>query len=464
MDAQVVKVLEPKVRISYDEMEAWLYLPKPEGNTVYTVDSLVEILAENGVRHGVDRGELERIIKEPVYNWEVSVAKGTKEKDGKNGYFEYHFNTTFDKKPKINPDGTVDYWSINTVEMVEEGQLLVTYHEPITGENGMSVKGKVRIAKRGRPMIPLRGKGFTRSQDNLHYYADFDGKVEIQSDRLVVSPVYEISGNADLSVGNIDFKGDVIVHGDVSRGIHIHAAGSVTIDGLAEACTIVAGKDVTIRGGMMGDHRGSIVTQGQLNGKFFEYCNIEAEGSVSAASFYGCQVSSKDRITVSGNKSAIVGGAVYAVCGVSVSNVGNDSEVATEIHAGVSRAILLRIKELTENSNRIDGDLKRVEEGIAQFDQVSLADGVDMKNDPRRIALLRTKIMKQADLATINEELRELEELVENSRGASITVEHHVNPGVQLFIGDLRMQIKDPQYAVEFRVVDDKLMMYSLYN
>ena len=165
-----------------------------------------------------------------------------------------------------------------------------------------------------------------------------------------------------------------------------------------------------------------------------------------------------------GSKSAIVGGAVYAVCGVSVSNVGNDSEVATEIHAGVSRAILLRIKELTENSNRIDGDLKRVEEGIAQFDQVSLADGVDMKNDPRRIALLRTKIMKQADLATINEELRELEELVENSRGASITVEHHVNPGVQLFIGDLRMQIKDPQYAVEFRVVDDKLMMYSLYN
>ena len=55
---------------------------------------------------------------------------------------------------------------------------------------------------------------------------------------------------------------------------------------------------------------------------------------------------------------------------------------------------------------------------------MSLADGVDMKNDPRRIALLRTKIMKQADLATINEELRELEELVENSRGASRTVEH----------------------------------------
>ena len=88
MDTQAVKVLKPKVRISYDEMEAWLYLPKPEGNTVYTVDSLVEILAENGVRHGVDRGELERIIKEPVYNWEVSVAKGTTEKDGKNGYFE----------------------------------------------------------------------------------------------------------------------------------------------------------------------------------------------------------------------------------------------------------------------------------------------------------------------------------------------------------------------------------------
>ena len=81
----------------------------------------------------------------------------------------------------------MDYWSINTVEMVEEGQLLVTYHEPFTGENGMSVKGKVRIAKRGRPMIPLRGKGFTRSQDNLHYYADFIGKAETHTDCMLTT-------------------------------------------------------------------------------------------------------------------------------------------------------------------------------------------------------------------------------------------------------------------------------------
>lgn len=454
-----------RVKISKDEMEAWIFIPDPlEDEQPYTVARIMDILAMNGVKSGIDQEMILRIAKERLYNQEFRIAAGVYEENGVDGYFEYLFNTDFDRKPKLNEDGTVDYWSINVVEMVEAGQVIARYHEPIQGKNGMSVKGKVRIAKRGRPLVPLRGKGFTRSADNSTYTSDYDGKIEFQQDRLVVSPIYEIFGDADLTIGNIDFKGDVVIHGNVSSGIKINAGGSVTIDGLAEACNITAGKDVTIRGGMMGDHRGSIDTKGELNAKFLEYCTIDAEGTINASSFYGCQVSSKDMIVVSGGKSAIVGGAVYAVKGIQANSIGNDSEISTEVHAGVSRKILARINELENNIEQNQSDLTKISEGLRRFDSIASDTGADLKNDPRRVALLRTKITKQAEVAANREELKGLELIVENAKGARIVVEKYVYPGVQVFIGDLKIKMKEEQKAVEYRQQDGQLKMFSLYD
>ena len=80
--------------------------------------------------------------------------------DGVDAYFEYGFNTNFNKVPGRRPDGSVDYWSIHSVELVEEGQIIATYIEPVDGSNGVTVKGKLLNAKKGRPLPPLSGKGF----------------------------------------------------------------------------------------------------------------------------------------------------------------------------------------------------------------------------------------------------------------------------------------------------------------
>lgn len=456
--------LKPKVRISYDEMEAWITIPRPDAGTSIKIADIMQFLNDAGVRAGIDQDTLLKIVDEQLFNQEILVANGTKQIDGKDGYFEYLFNTDLDKKPTIREDGTVDYWSINSVELVTPGQIIAKYHEPVQGQNGMSVKGKVLIAKRGRPQIPLRGKGFTRSEDGSTYTSDMDGKIEFVADRIVISNVYEISGDADMTVGNIDFKGDVIIHGNVASGISIRATGNITIDGLAEACTIVCGKDLTIRGGMMGDHRGKIESKGAVNAKFLEYCTIDADGPINAASFYGCQVSSKDMIVVEGNKSAIVGGALYAVKGVNANSIGNDSEIDTEIHAGVSRQVLARIHELENDITSITEEVKKIEMGLKRFEEISIENGADLKNDPRRVALLRTKIVKQADLTADREELRYLEQIVENSRDAKIVVERNVYPGVRVYIGDLKVKVKDSQFAVEYRQQDGKLMMFSLFD
>ena len=179
------------------------------------------------------------MIQEEIYGREMVVAHGTPVIDGADGYYEYNFNTDINNKPEIRPDGSVDYWSIHAVEIVEEGQVIAIYHEPVAGSNGITVKGKVKAAKRGRPQSQLRGIGFERSEDNRIYTSLMDGKIEMKNGRIMISSVYEIYGNADVSTGNIDFRGDVIIHGNVATGSKIIATGFVTIDGSAEACGII---------------------------------------------------------------------------------------------------------------------------------------------------------------------------------------------------------------------------------
>lgn len=59
-----------------------------------------------------------------TYNAELLVAQGKKPVDGTDGYYEYKFDTNFDGKPKLLPDGSVDYWSVHSIESVTAGQVI----------------------------------------------------------------------------------------------------------------------------------------------------------------------------------------------------------------------------------------------------------------------------------------------------------------------------------------------------
>ena len=157
---------EPQIRVSHDSMKAYLYLPGPELES-YTVSDVTEALQASGVVYGIQEDKIQEAIDKQIYNEEVLIAEGDKPEDGVAGYYEYKFDMNFSKQPKVHPDGSVDYWSIKMVEIVTEGQEIAVYHPAVPGVDGMDVKGKPLLAKRGRDLVPLRGKGFERSEDGL---------------------------------------------------------------------------------------------------------------------------------------------------------------------------------------------------------------------------------------------------------------------------------------------------------
>ena len=56
-------------------------------------------------------------------------------------------------------------------------------------------------------------------------FAEKTGRVDYKNRSVTVSSCYTVSGDADLSVGNISFNGDVLIKGNVISDITIEASG-----------------------------------------------------------------------------------------------------------------------------------------------------------------------------------------------------------------------------------------------
>ena len=447
---------KPIVRMTADSMEAYVMLITPDDGGEYTIESLQKALDDRGVKYGIDEAALTELIDEKKYGVETLVAQGTEPVDGKDGYYDYNFNCNFDKKPLMRPDGTVDYWSVKSIESVVQDQVIAEYHPCVEGMDGKTVTGKPIPAKRGREQLPLKGKGFERKDDNT-YVALMSGKIETQNDRVVILPVHELSGNADLSSGNIDFHGDVVIHGSVESGVIVKASGTITVDGIVEACTLEAGKDIILRSGMLGGNKASVKTKGSITAKFFEFTRIECAGDIRADVLMDCQVQCFGKIIMNGKRGSIIGGLTHGVCGIEVTTLGNDAEKKTVIMAGASPEGYAKLRQLEKTIQELSQGLAQIEEGLRKFEELEKARGVSYKDDPRRVTLLRIKIRDTATLAHSKEEAKQLRNLIESASGACVTVLRGTYPGAVIHIEDTKLLVQNYVKAAEFYKLQDKI-------
>lgn len=447
---------KPIVQITADGMEAYLMLVTPDDGGEYTVESLQKALDERGVKYGIDESALKELADEKKYGLETLIARGTEPVDGKDGYYDYNFNCNFDKKPLIRPDGTVDYWSVKSIESVVQDQVIAEYHPCVQGIDGKTVTGKPILAKRGREQLPLKGKGFERRDDNT-YVALMSGKIETQNDRVVILPVHELSGNADLSSGNIDFHGDVVIHGSVESGVTVKASGTITVDGIVEACTLEAGKDIILRSGMLGGNKASVKTKGSITAKFFEFTRIECAGDIRADVLMDCQVQCFGKIIMNGKRGSIIGGLTHGVRGIEVTTLGNDAEKKTVVMAGASPEGYAKLRQLEKTIQELSQGLVQIEEGLRKFEELEKARGVSYKDDPRRVTLLRVKIRDTATLANSKEEAKQLRNLIESASGACVTVLRETYPGVVIQIEDTKLLVQNHVKSAEFYKLQDKI-------
>lgn len=455
---------EPVIRISNDRMEAFIMLPTVEEEYHYTVDEVLEAVNRNGVIYGINCETISDMVEKRLMGREVLFAKGKPAVDGADGYFDFYFDSDLNHRPTVKSDGSVDYWSVHSVEVVKKGQTIANYCEPVAGEDGIDVLGRVIAAKKGKGLPPLVGRGFDKSVDGLTYTAAIDGKIERHKNRIIILPILEINGDVDVGTGNIDFVGDVVIHGSVKTGARIRAAKSITIDGVCEGCVLEAGNDLILRNGMIGMGKARIIVKGNLFAKFMEYTDVEVDGFAEADSAINCNVVSNDKVIFNGGHASIVGGKVYGCAGIEVQNLGNDAFIKTEVHVGVHKKIKIKIKiaELEKLVDQKQMLLNNINAGIKQIEQMmgSAADGMNLEE--KKLALVRAKIEKTAELTEDKEELERLKGIVERSTGATVQVLEHVYPNVEVCINNSKLVTKEEFDKIEFKEKDKAIVMLSM--
>ncbi|MBO5279177.1 MAG: DUF342 domain-containing protein [Lachnospiraceae bacterium] len=442
---------ESVVRISDDKMSATLELCRPPEGEHYGLAELKVLLDANGVKYGIDEEVIEKMIEKNIYNRPIIVARGKEAVDGEPGYYKYNFRTETSSAPHILEDGSVDYLNMDLFESVTVGQVVAEYVPGTAGVCGYTVKGEICMAKHGAELLPLRGQGFTVSEDKRKYISILNGRIELVDGRLEISNVFTVTGNLDISVGNVRFDGDVYVMGSMEPGLSIIATGNVVIDGHVGSVTIRASKDVILKNGMQGGGTGYIECGGNVSGRFFESATIKAKGNVNANYFFNCNIESEGKIEVSGSKGVIVGGSAKALLSIQAHGLGNAAEIPTYVSVGITSENVNKYNALNRTLAKIDSEIEILQKNIKMFEE-AFARG--LKND-KMDQVLYQKIkqayaIKEKEREQCVENRNDMALIIANMGKAKIIVVGKVCPGVHITIDSENYVVTEPFLNVEF--------------
>lgn len=224
------------------------------------------------------------------------------------------------------------HYDRSSIDIAEPGQIIGHLHATTQGEDGRDVTGKTLAAKSGKPAKFVHDETIERTSDG-RLIAQVEGILKLDGHKARICKYLEVSENVDFSTGNIEFDGDVRIRGDVKDLFVVEASGSVFVNGLAEAATIICGKDLILRGGMAARDRGSITVKRDAQVKYLDAVKGEIDGELQfAREIINCDLVVHGSIESA--RGSIIGTQLTVVGSVNVGQVGSPGPSNTRIVLG----------------------------------------------------------------------------------------------------------------------------------
>lgn len=214
-------------------------------NEITTEEALLA-LKEKGVVFGLNDLLLQETVQKADGKWHV-VARGREPVKGEDGYVEINFSqgrefAGYDDKNLAR----VNYKERFSLPSVEKGDILAVVYPPVPGKPGMLVTGDVVEppepkevyvqCKDGCELIAVeKGTAVTATRNGRPLV---EGKDELI---FTVSPVMIHEGDVDLKSGNLRFKGDLEVVGNIVEGMAVECWGNLYVQGNVAGASLLCG-------------------------------------------------------------------------------------------------------------------------------------------------------------------------------------------------------------------------------
>lgn len=455
---KAAELAEPEIQVlvDRDRMEASLQIVIPKNSRPLSLDEVYDKITNSGVTHGVDHEEVKRAYERPGAR--VAFAHGDKAVDGTDAHIKYHVDTENKGRPVELADGRVDFKDLNLFTVVNEGDVLAEKIPPTPGTSGTDVLGQTVLPKPGKDMLMPVGKNVQVVDTKI--IAAISGQMQLAGGKLHVSPVIEVKADVDLSTGNIEFVGNVIIRGSVQMGFMVKADGNIDIYGSVSGGT-VEGKNIVIRGGIQGMQRGHVKAKENLTAKFIENAIVSAQHDVLVSdTILHSRVNAGKKIIVESKRGFIAGGHAMAGEEIRAKIVGTHLAVATDLEVGINPEIRDEYQMLRRELKKAEVSLDQAQKALTILKGMSQS---DMPPEKREMLLKLTKsqfhLVGQVD--TMRKRITEIDVIFEEVRYGRIKVSDIVYPGVKIVIGTLVKPIREPLKFVSFYAEDGEIKIGS---
>ncbi|MFA6450174.1 MAG: FapA family protein [bacterium] len=361
-----------EIRISQDETEATLILRKSYGGNPITAETILGAVAKIGVKENLNADRIREMCYTGVWDKEIVIARGKPPANGENGKIRFIYKEK-SAAAQTAPTG-FDHRVVKKMDNVSKGESLLSALPPTPGVAGVNVRGKAIPAKAGKPVRFAKTKSSSDSDvivgdnvelvmDNTFLISQIDGMVQVDGRKISVVPVYEIKGNVDYSVGNLNIKGAAVIHGSVLSKFEVHATGDIHVLGSIEDAIVSSDGSIYVEQGIYGHEKAIVCAANAVEARCIEQANVFCRGTVFAHSNISHSlVVAFDRIVVAPGKGFVVGGTLKAGVMASTPRLGGPSHTITSIEVGSTicleeemeklREYMLKKISITESQNR----------------------------------------------------------------------------------------------------------------
>lgn len=421
----------PVVTVSSDAMKAELAVEPPVGDGLHpTADAVLAAIRAKGIALPPNLEAIKDYIAVKDYSRPVTVVVGIPSGDPVNGSLRWLVEEGEPQAMQTDRSGRVDHKAGARILSVAAGQRLGEILPAQDGIPGMNVFGQPLPVKQGRPAKPACGKGVALDAEGRFFTAQIEGQFVLKNNVPNIYQVFEVPGNVDLTTGNIDFVGNVVVRGNICDGFQVKAEGSIHVSGAVERARVESGDSITIGGGVLGKDKGIVVAAREIRCRFAENAQLHAgERVVCEKALINCRVTAGRAVVARGpgGGGVIVGGQVMAGDEIEVDTLGSPMGTKTVVVVGIDLSkqelmnrLLLQIAQADEQLAKV----RRYVDHLAGFESRT-AEEEKMYQDLRS-----TLELLSAQLAQLHAKREKMENEIEVNRRGVIRAYKVVHPDV----------------------------------
>lgn len=361
-----VVLYEIDIAPSPSKLVAYLRIRTADDDVEIPIDVVLKKLKQQNIVFGFDIGAIREYLEKKDFFKELKIAEGKPPVNGHDAEIKYNFDLNDEVEFKEREDGSIDFKNLDNIKSVEKGGILCTLIPATVGEDGKDIYGQLIQANPGKELSLSVGRNTSLSEDELKLISDVDGCITVANNTINIESIYKV-GNVDAISGNIDFVGSVIISGDVKAGFKVKAKGDVTVTGMVEASSIIAGGDILISNGMNGGGAGTLSAGGNITSKYLENAKVVAGKSVYADAIVNSNIEAGKAVIAKGSKASIIGGKIKACERIEAKYIGSKNNIQTNIEINIE-AFMDKNRLSAKNKAILDRAKHQIDEKLKLMD------------------------------------------------------------------------------------------------